>query len=410
MLRDRNRGGQRPRRHGRAVLRSGVRVRSDAAVAQVAGGASRSTTSCRVTLLFLAVWWVWMYTAWTTNWLDPEQVPVRVCLFLLTSSACSCRRRSRTRSRSAAWCSRSHMYRCKSAARCSFCGRCAAKRQRLASEFSAHRVWLTVSGVFWIVGAFAEPDVRLRRGGSLALGIEMCGPWALFWVPGLGRSPIADWDVDGGHMAERCALFIIIALGESLLVTGATFAELTWDASTLAAFFSAVVGSILMWWIYFDTGARARGASHRACRRSRANCTLRIYLRAHRDRRGSHRVRCRGRDRVDASRSRQRRRECLAILGGPACYLLGAAWFKWVTNDRRTPPLSHMVGLATDRAARLAGADSRDHAARLRHRHDARVRGRRRLGNVLAVAAASGQGRCLMRSITRAGAPYSSRS
>ena len=56
-------------------------------------------------------------------------------------------------------------------------------------------------------------------------------------------------------MAERCALFVIIALGESLLVTGATFAELTWDAPTLTAFFSAVLGSILMWWIYFDTGA-----------------------------------------------------------------------------------------------------------------------------------------------------------
>ena len=31
-----------------------------------------------------AVWWVWMYTAWMTNWLDPERVPVRICLFVLT--------------------------------------------------------------------------------------------------------------------------------------------------------------------------------------------------------------------------------------------------------------------------------------------------------------------------------------
>ncbi|MGH8236021.1 MAG: low temperature requirement protein A [Steroidobacteraceae bacterium] len=35
----------------------------------------------------------------------------------------------------------------------------------------------------------------------------------------------------------------------------------------------------------------------------------------------------------------------MAILGGPACYLAGAAWFKWLTNDRKTPPLSHMVSL-----------------------------------------------------------------
>ena len=35
-------------------------------------------------------------------------------------------------------------------------------------------------------------------------------------------------------MAERCALFIIIALGESIVVTGATFSELTWTAENVA--------------------------------------------------------------------------------------------------------------------------------------------------------------------------------
>src|ERR1700693_1342457 len=37
----------------------------------------------QTTLLFLAVWWVWVYTSWITNWLDPERTPVRVLLFLL---------------------------------------------------------------------------------------------------------------------------------------------------------------------------------------------------------------------------------------------------------------------------------------------------------------------------------------
>lgn len=31
----------------------------------------------QVTMLMLAVWWVWVFTSWTTNWLDPEQAPVR---------------------------------------------------------------------------------------------------------------------------------------------------------------------------------------------------------------------------------------------------------------------------------------------------------------------------------------------
>src|SRR6201993_762497 len=37
----------------------------------------------QTTLLFLSVWWVWVYTAWVTNWLNPELTPVRLLLFLL---------------------------------------------------------------------------------------------------------------------------------------------------------------------------------------------------------------------------------------------------------------------------------------------------------------------------------------
>src|SRR4051812_19924133 len=34
-------------------------------------------------LLMLALWWVWIDTAWVTNWLDPECTTVRVLIFLL---------------------------------------------------------------------------------------------------------------------------------------------------------------------------------------------------------------------------------------------------------------------------------------------------------------------------------------
>src|SRR3979411_18724 len=40
-------------------------------------------TVVQTTLLFLAVWWVWVYTSWITNWLNPEMTPVRVLLFAL---------------------------------------------------------------------------------------------------------------------------------------------------------------------------------------------------------------------------------------------------------------------------------------------------------------------------------------
>ena len=33
--------------------------------------------------LLLAVWWVWMYTCWFTNWVDPDRPPVRALIFVL---------------------------------------------------------------------------------------------------------------------------------------------------------------------------------------------------------------------------------------------------------------------------------------------------------------------------------------
>ena len=65
--------------------------------------------------------------------------------------------------------------------------------------------------------------------------------------PGLGASTTEDWDVEGVHMAERCGLFVIIALGESILVTGATFAGLTWTPAHVGAFLVAFAGSVAMW-------------------------------------------------------------------------------------------------------------------------------------------------------------------
>src|ERR1700730_15547577 len=37
----------------------------------------------QTTILFLGVWWLWVYTSWVTNWLNPELTPVRVLLFAL---------------------------------------------------------------------------------------------------------------------------------------------------------------------------------------------------------------------------------------------------------------------------------------------------------------------------------------
>jgi low temperature requirement protein LtrA len=206
------------------------------------------------TILMLAVWWVWVYTSWVTNWLDPDQTAVRLMLFVLMIAGLllsTCIPKA-FEGRGLAF---AVAFAAMQVGRTAFfTWSLRAAHEHLRRNFLRILIWLSVSGVFWIAGGFAEDQARLAL-WSAALLIEYAGPVSLFWVPVLGASATADWTVEGGHMAERCAGFIIIALGESIVVTGATFADIAWTATTMFAFAVATIGSIAMWWVYFHIGA-----------------------------------------------------------------------------------------------------------------------------------------------------------
>jgi low temperature requirement protein LtrA len=210
----------------------------------------------QTTLLFLAVWWVWVYTSWITNWLNPELTPVRILLFslmlggLVLSTSIPQAFESR-----GLWFAVA--YAAMQVGKTVFLW-LSTPRSRTPARMNAVRItaWLSMSAVFWIAGGFAEGHWRLAL-WAVALAIEYISPAVRFWIPKYGASAVADWVVEGGHMAERCAGFIIIALGESIVVTGATFADLAWTTETVGAFLSAFVGALAMWWIYFHKGAEA---------------------------------------------------------------------------------------------------------------------------------------------------------
>ena len=210
----------------------------------------------QVTLLFLAVWWVWVYTSWITNWLNPEKTPVRLLLFGLTLGGLVL-----STSIPTAFDGRGLWFAIAYAAmqvgKTVFLWASTLPSQSLARA-NAIRItsWLALSAIFWIAGGLAEGPARLVL-WAIALVIEYISPAVRFWIPRYGASSVTDWVVEGGHMAERCAGFIIIALGESIVVTGATFAELTWTTENVLAFVSAFVGCLAMWWIYFHKGAEA---------------------------------------------------------------------------------------------------------------------------------------------------------
>jgi low temperature requirement protein LtrA len=207
-------------------------------------------------LLLLSVWWVWVYTSWVTNWLNPELTPVRVLLFLLMLGGLVL-----STSIPQAFGARGLWFAIAYAAM--QVGRTvfwlvSTPPARTAARMSVMRilVWLSFSALFWIAGGVAQGDARLGF-WVLALSIEYVSPAVRFWIPKYGASSMADWHVEGGHMAERCAGFIIIALGESIVVTGATFADLNWTSDVIMAFLAAFIGALAMWWIYFHKGAEA---------------------------------------------------------------------------------------------------------------------------------------------------------
>jgi low temperature requirement protein LtrA len=294
-------------------------------------------------LLLMAVWWVWIYTSWVTNWLDPDKTPVRLLLFglMLLGLTLAASIPKAFESRAMAF---AGAYVAMQVGRSLFM-LWALRGQSEVNFRNFQRIiaWLALSGVFWIAGALIDGNARLGI-WAVAMLIEFVSPSLGFWVPGLGRSTTADWDVEGGHMAERCGLFIIIALGESILVTGATYAELVWSGETVAAFITAFVGSVAMWWIYFNIGAERAGHLIRASadpgRMARVAYTYvhlllvaGIIVSAVAD----ELVLKHPHGHADAKTT-------FVLIGGPALYLIGNLLFKWVTAG--WPPLSHLAGLA----------------------------------------------------------------
>jgi low temperature requirement protein LtrA len=297
----------------------------------------------QITLLLLTVWWVWVFTSWFTNWIDPDITAVRLMLFALMLAglvlstslpeafgsrglafACAYVFMQVGRNLFMLWCLRHH-------------------NPGNFRNFQRITVWFVLSALFWLAGGFAEGNARFALWG-LALAIEYAGPSQGFWVPGLGRSTTADWDIEGAHLAERCGLFIIIALGESILVTGATYAAHDWTPLITAAFLTAFIASVAMWWIYFNIGAEKASEMIAAAddpgRLGRVAYTYipilliaGIVVTAV----GDELVLAHPAGHVDV-------KTAFSVITGPALFLFGNLLFKRVTLRR--PALSHMVGLA----------------------------------------------------------------
>jgi low temperature requirement protein LtrA len=157
-------------------------------------------------ILFLAVWWVWVYTSWITNWLNPEKTPVRILLFalmlggLVLSTSIPQAFESRGLWFAAAFASMQ-------VGKTVFLWASTPPSQP-AARMNAMRItaWLSLSAVFWIAGGFAQGQARLLL-WALALIIEYTSAAARFWIPKYGASQVADWRSRAAiwRSASRCS-------------------------------------------------------------------------------------------------------------------------------------------------------------------------------------------------------------
>lgn len=292
-------------------------------------------------LLFAALWWMWNYTAWVTNWLEPQRRPVRGALIAMMLAGLAL-----SASLPQAFGSRGTVFACAYVAtqlgRTLFMLWAVRGAPDHVRNFQRIAWWTALSGMLWLAGGFAQPQARLAWWGG-ALAMDLVSPMLAFWTPILGRADTAGWDIEASHFAERRALFVLIALGESVVVIGATFANAPWDAATVAGFCSTFVGAAALWWIYFDTAAdNTRRAFEEAKDRGAMARVAYSYL--HAVLIAGIVVVAVGDELVLAHPHLPGDTTAIAcIVGGPALYLAGNAAFRRSLHLRL--PMSHLIGL-----------------------------------------------------------------
>jgi low temperature requirement protein LtrA len=206
-------------------------------------------------LLLVMVWLVWSYTTWVTNWLDPELMAVRLLLvvLMLISLAMSASL-PRAFEDLGLWVGGA--YAVQQIGRTVFMV-IALRGHPLEANFQRILAWCVVSSAFAVAGGLAHGNARALL-WLVAVCVDLLGGIVGFYTPGLGRSRTSDWTIEGGHFAERCQAFILIALGESIVIIGATLTEMKEvTAASVTAFVIAFAGSVAMWWLYFDRSAGA---------------------------------------------------------------------------------------------------------------------------------------------------------
>lgn len=204
-------------------------------------------------VLFGIVWTIWASTAYLVNWLDPHQRPVQLMLLAvmvvsLVSSAAI------PQAFGPAGLVIGGSYAAVQIGRNLFAVY-ATRHEALERNFQRLFIWSLVAGSLAIIGGLAPGHLREVL-WAFVVAIDLFSAAVGYYVPGLGRTATREWNIDGAHAAERIQAFVMIALGESIVIVGASltgFKHLS--LAEIIAYLLAFVTTVTLWWIYFDRSA-----------------------------------------------------------------------------------------------------------------------------------------------------------
>ena len=198
----------------------------------------------RAALVLAMVWWAWSAYTWMTNAIDVENAITRLLVFAAMGSAFFMAVAVPDAYQDeGTWFAVSYfVVRVLNSALFSWGVRHDPGNLRATFRLAP---WFLTAALVALAGGFV--DVELR-------------PW--IWLASLaidvtGTLTVAreEWRVSPSHFAERFALIVIIALGESIVAVGVGTAGLERDATYALAVVVALAGVAALWWTYFDLTA-----------------------------------------------------------------------------------------------------------------------------------------------------------
>jgi low temperature requirement protein LtrA len=205
--------------------------------------------------MLVALYWAWTYTTWMTNWFDPDTVPVRLVLvFVMLASLLL----------AVAIPEGFGSYALLFA--CAYSGLQIGRNAfvvavtppgRFNQNFRQILAWSVLSAPLWVAGGIVDEGAVRWVLWLGALGLDLAAPLATYWLPGVGSTPMSQWQIEGAHFGERFQLFVIIALGESVVLAGATASDTGLSIEVVAALLFAFLSSTALWWLYFGEMAGA---------------------------------------------------------------------------------------------------------------------------------------------------------